>query len=284
MNISFTKIDNGSFTHRLLLSSLAVIVIFMIFIILANRLGIKNQDLINNLTIISSYIVLVNILFPELGQVLKVDFIKSPSIKAILYPFLFMPIIYFACNITRFLPLLYGHDVIPIGKNQVINTYSAFSFGFILYIAVFPAVTEEFLFRFLGFHGIKLVFGKALGYDTKRFTDIYKGKNAKPGIRILFFIPFIIISILEGMYEKLFIEKTKFALLCWIIATSTVFSLSHGPSLGSFYIYFVPGLAFAYFYLRYGLLSSMIAHFSSNYFSPVLWSLITLIIKSFLKN
>ena len=86
------------------------------------------------------------------------------------------------------------------------------------------------------------------------------------------------------MYDKLFIEENKLALLCWALVTSAVFSIGHGPNLQSFYLYFVPGLALAYFYLRYGLLSSIIAHFTYNYFASILWPLINLFFQGYLKS
>lgn len=254
--------------------------IYLALIVITTRVGIKNQELTDTLTIICTYIIFVTITFPELGQMLKEDFIKSSSVKVIIYPFIFMPIIGFLCSIIRFLPLLYGYDIIPIGKNQVVNTYPAFSFGVIIYMALFPAITEEFFYRFLCFQGIKFGLGKTLGSDDEIITCMYRKITKRTIIKILFFIPFII----EQMYHKLFIEKKNLALLCWALVTSAVFSMAHGPNLQSFYIYFVPGLVFAYFYLRYGILSSMIAHFSINYFSPILWPLVNLLFKGYLNS
>ena len=202
--------------------------------------GIKNQELTDTLTIICTYIIFVTITFPELGQIQKEDFIKSNSVKVIIYPFILMPIICFVCSIIRFLPSLYGYDIIPIGKNQVVNTYPAFHFGVIIYMALFPAITEEFFYRFLCFQGIKFGLGKTLGSDDEIITCMYRKITTRPIIKILFFIPFII----EQMYHKLFIEKKKLALLCWALVTSAVFSMGHEPNLQSFYLYFVPGLCF----------------------------------------
>lgn len=78
---------------------------------------------------------------------------------------------------------------------------------------------------------------------------------------------FIGLGIVQTIITASQVITTKYVKLFnffWIIIISTIFSLLHGPDWLSFPVYFISSMAFSLFYLKYGLMASILVHSSGN--------------------
>ncbi|AGL00327.1 CPBP family intramembrane glutamic endopeptidase [Desulfoscipio gibsoniae] len=58
--------------------------------------------------------------------------------------------------------------------------------------------------------------------------------------------------------------QAVFLIGAWVVATSTIFALLHGPEPAAFAIYFISGVVYSIVYLRYGVLASLLVHAAGN--------------------
>lgn len=265
-----TWLYKRTLSTRAIISLGLVLTFYLALLIFTLKCGIKDMYFTETVTIIFSFLILSFITFPELGRALKNDFVKSPSLKVIILPLILMPLLDIAILFLRLIPTLYGHEAIQIGASQGINTYNNFSFQLLIYIALLPALLEELFYRFIGFHGLRVALKNYVNIDKPIFTEFCRTTKTRPFLKIIFFVPVLIFAIIEYCYNSLYVKNNKVAILIWVILTSYLFSIAHGPSGLSHILYFIPGVAFAYFYLKYGLLSSIVAHFTGNYFSSII--------------
>lgn len=59
-------------------------------------------------------------------------------------------------------------------------------------------------------------------------------------------------------------RQAVFLIGAWVMVTSSVFALLHGPEPASFVIYFIPSLVYSLVYLRYGVFASLFVHSAGN--------------------
>jgi hypothetical protein len=71
-----------------------------------------------------------------------------------------------------------------------------------------------------------------------------------------------------------FIQKNKYYLTVWLLVITTWFAVGHGSDITNFHSYFIPGLFFGIFFLKYGFLSAWLSHATFNAFSGIAWSII----------
>lgn len=182
---------------------------------------------------------------------LKKRFISYPDLsKVILIPILVGYLLSFLTYVNVYVFLLSGIEP-TVGSGQYNEDLQYFpsSLNF-LFLGFFPAVNEEFMFRFFTYSGLFLLLVNFVGtpYNKsffKSFKDWY-------------------IKICEKIYIELFVNNNRFYLAGWLIITSTLFSLMHGPTVTNFHYYFIGGLVDGILFLRYGLLASIISHATFN--------------------
>lgn len=165
---------------------------------------------------------------------------------SICIPILVSIITEFVLNLLRFVPYWLGYDVINPGKNQVTTLNDFTATGLLFSVSVIGPFSEEFLFRYLPYGGLSLAFA---------------GMSKE-------------IKWLKNIYDALFINKNPKYIWAWIIITNIVFAMAHGPDILSFPLYFIPGIVFSLFFLRFGFLAAWISHGASNLFSGIAFEII----------
>jgi hypothetical protein len=78
---------------------------------------------------------------------------------------------------------------------------------------------------------------------------------------------YFLVKVASFLYHNLFIEHNRWFLFGWLVITSSLFSLGHGPSLSLFPNYFIGGFLYGILFLRYGYVSAVLAHFTYNVLS-----------------
>ncbi|MCI0767261.1 CPBP family glutamic-type intramembrane protease [Bacillus sp. TL12] len=220
---------------------LVTFVLLFILLVLADKLsglGISN----NNNAIESLYlfsIVLTGIfIFPTIRKDFQNHFIlnKNKLYVTIGLPILIGILMQFIINFIRFIPIFLGHDMIGIGSGQITYTSDLTKTGFLFLVSVIGPFNEEIIFRYSLYAGIFLALAD---FKTK-------------------------FSWLEKVYNELFIHKSPKYIWGWILVTNVGFALLHGPDISTFYLYFIPGVIDALFFLRFGFLSAWLAHGAFN--------------------
>lgn len=250
-----------------ILNVLVVTSAIILFFTLLINTGLISKDVqcLSIPSIVYLIIILGYIFKPQIYHTFKKEFIKSQSIKVLVVPLVMAPfikiIVLLAYNIFNNLS----------ESTETINTKHGWvTLSYAIYYCLAPAVVEEILFRFVGFNGLR-VFVENLISKTV-INDKYGGENI-----IRFICTNIIDStnkLLTFIHNKLFIKRDIIAMFVWIMLTSYLFAQGH---TGYFFIHFVAGVLFAILYLKYGLLSSIIAHFLGNYscaYFPYIWNLL----------
>ena len=194
------------------------------------------------------------VIFPQLIPMIKKEFVKSESIKVILVPIFLTIIVDYIIELSRYFPILIGGEMIKVGTDQVISHLKNYTISSFIFMGLYPAVLEEFLFRFVPFCGIKLFFQNALLFIYELTQDLRNKKIVK-----------VLYKTLNNIYIDLYVKKQSPLLIILIVIISTAFSLIHGTDITNFYCYFIYGLLFCYYYLKYGYLSCVIGHAIGNY-------------------
>ncbi|MFJ5717295.1 type II CAAX prenyl endopeptidase Rce1 family protein [Neobacillus sp. NPDC093127] len=199
--------------------------------------------------------------FPNLRK----DFFKRFWAKdnltySICFPILVSIFLVFLINIFRLVPLMFGSgSVVGVGKGQYIEEADLSLLGGLLFHAFFPTFSEEFLFRYLCYGGLFVFFTYTIlqkpGNDNSQRTTKFE-------------------RCVDWFRTKLFVEKNKYFVLSWLLIITTWFAMIHEPDITNFYGYFIPGLVFGIFFLKYGFLSAWLSHASFNALSGVAWTII----------
>lgn len=208
---------------------------------------------------------------PSLRKVFLNQLTTSGSSKVIFIPILICSTLGYIKELTRYIPLLFNSSYVSVASGQAIDNTGMFTISSFVFIGFFPGFNEEFIFRFLSYSGLKMMLTEIQFFLKSMST--YKNTFSRFNLYIC--------KKLEWFYLKFYIQKDKKFLAIWIVTVSTLFSLSHFPDKTNFYMYFVSGSVYAYLFLRYGLLASMIGHAMHNYFSSFNFWLAGITIKFF---
>lgn len=208
-----------------------------------------------------------------LFSIIRKDFMKRFILKkqlhkVVCYPIIMSIVLVFVINSSRILPIFFGGEPTGVGSNQFTAIDELSPLGRFLFLSLFTGFTEEVLFRYLPF-GVLFVllneFDKASTYSIKENIHVKK-RSAK------------VVDFFIRVKEKLFIEKETSYLFCWVVITSIIFSLAHGPNLTNFHFYFIAGLVNGWFFIKYGFLAAWISHASFNALSgPAMMIIINLL-------
>ncbi|MBU9723651.1 MULTISPECIES: type II CAAX prenyl endopeptidase Rce1 family protein [Bacillaceae] len=171
--------------------------------------------------------------------------------KVICYPIFLSLFLVFVINASRFVPLYYGGEIIGVGSKQGTDFNELSTVGKFLLVSLFTGFTEEVAFRYLAFGGLFLFLNQLVAPLPHHHKS-----GSKP--------PFKVIEFLIELREKLFFKKNKYYLFSWLLLTSSIFAFAHGPDITNFHLYFLPGFAFGWCFIRYGFLAAWICHASFN--------------------
>mgnify|MGYP003774297981 CR=1 FL=1 len=144
---------------------------------------------------------------------------------------------------VSFIPTWMGGDMIGPGSGQFVPQPHLSRMGTVILVSVIAPFLEEVLFRYIPY--------AALLWGTNRAK---KHSN-----------------ILSKLYFNLFIEKNNKYVWGWILSTSFVFAMVHGPNVLNFWFYFIPGVVLAWLFLRYGFFSAILAHSVFNLSSDIIF-------------
>lgn len=214
------------------------------------KLGLTDSDIQRTLGTFIFLSLFIVITLPIFIPMIKREFVRSHSAKVILVPIFLTIIVDYLIELSRYIPIFWGRDFVRVAEGQVINELPQFSITSFIFMAFFPAVLEEFVYRFLPFGGMKAILEVVIAKDYKQSNL----ENTSYLYRISSFI-----------YDVIFIRKNKLILGILIILTSTLFSLLHIPDITNFYAYFISGVLFCFYYLKYGYLGAIVGHAMSNY-------------------
>ncbi|MDH4620192.1 CPBP family glutamic-type intramembrane protease [Brevibacillus sp. AY1] len=177
--------------------------------------------------------------------------------KVICYPILVATFCAFFINGIRFLPLLWGGEIVGVGSGQYVNDGTLSRLGELLMISILPTFSEELLVHYMPYGGLFLFLNMLL-------DDTVVGNRRKYRMH----------QRIEKFMDALFVRRDKRYLLTWLILISTGFSLMHEPTAESFPLYFIVGFIDGVFFLRYGFLAAWISHGVFNAFSGIAWEMI----------
>ncbi|WP_409346939.1 CPBP family intramembrane glutamic endopeptidase [Paenibacillus sp. MBLB4367] len=201
------------------------------------------------------------LLFPDIRKHFFDQFLKnSHKYKVIIFSIIIGVTENLLIDLSRFIPLMFGNEMIGVGKHQYTSDLNYFpeSLDF-LFLGLFPGFTEEFIFRFLPYT-LLFIFLSNLRLNKKIDVQEFKtNKDSKIQIQLR--------RIIDNIYMGFYIEKKFSYLLVWIILVSIMFSLAHGPDYKTFYLYFVGGVINSVLFLRWGFLAAMLSHAAFNTFS-----------------
>lgn len=264
---------------RIIISLFYYFIICILCIIILSRLGVDFKEYGNDLLFLYLILFLLFLFYQSLDNkiffYLKKEFIKSKSLYVVTLPIIMALLENIIIYISRYIPLCWGGDVIGIGLNQAIISLKMCTLEFWICNCIFPALNEEIMFRFFMYIGLFIIINN-ISRDNWNLKT-----NSKLNNNYFIMTIYKINNCLSGVKNDLFIEKKSYAVIGWIIVTSTLFALAHGTNITNFYMYFIPGALFAMLYLKYGLLSSMLCHMLSNYFSPIVHHILLVILKCF---
>ncbi|MBE7121983.1 CPBP family intramembrane metalloprotease [Bacillus cereus] len=151
-----------------------------------------------------------------------------------------------AFNFARFIPTWMGGEMIGVGSGQFTTSEVLSEMGERILVSIIIPFNEEFLFRYVPYAAI--LWGANI---AKEHSNIFK-----------------------KLYFNLFVEKNTKYVWVWILSTSFVFAMIHEPSVLNFSFYFIPGIVYAFLFLRYGLFSAILAHSSYNLFSGIIFEMV----------
>jgi len=146
-------------------------------------------------------------------------------------------------NFMTFIPTWMGGDMIGVGSGQFVPQPHLSRMGTVISICIIGPFLEEVFFRYIPY--------TALLWGTNRAKEHS--------------------NILNKLYFNLFIEKNTKYVLGWILSTSFVFAMIHGPNVLNFWFYFIPGVVLAWLFLRYGFFSALLAHIIFNLCSEIVF-------------
>lgn len=247
------------------LISIPIMLIFL-FINARFNLGISEADI--DIFLLPFLMLLYFwMIFPQLRKDFREQFIKVKSLDRIIaLPILVAILELVLVYLYFYLPVLFGGETIPLGKDQYTGHQELSTAGDILLTGVLGPFSEEFLFRFFLIVYLPYVF---LYYTFVKEPFVPKSdKNNKIAATFLFLERHA-----NKIYYQAFRAKNKKLIVSWVIVCSFLFAIAHGPNIYSFALYFVPGLLYSYLFLRYGLLASWIGHGTSNILSPYINSI-----------
>lgn len=189
---------------------------------------------------------------PTLWNFFKENLKKAKSYKSLLIPIAAGFIMMYLFYLLRYISFLIHGMSEFINVDLLISKLPVLSLERLVFTGFFPAYNEEFLFRFLLYF---IVFNILLsGSEKTNKTSIGIGINL--GDRVS-----VIVDKLDNLLP--YTKETR-----WAVVSSLVFTFSHSPQMGDFYVYFFGGLVFSTLFLRYGFISSVICHAFSNCISP----------------
>lgn len=187
-------------------------------------------------------IVSVILIYPKLRNDFFQRFIlnKENFHQAVCYPILAAIGLTFLINLLRFIPYWMGKgELIGIGSNQVTAIPELTQSGYMVGAVIMGPFTEEFIFRYLLYGGVLLLLQSSIVHS----------------------------KILQNFEYHLYINRTGKYVWSWILISNVIFAAFHGPNLLNFWIYLIPGMVAAWFFIKYGFLSSWISHSMFNLFS-----------------
>ncbi|QEL82475.1 CPBP family intramembrane metalloprotease (plasmid) [Bacillus sp. JAS24-2] len=228
-------------------------VLLFFILVLADKLtglGLSNNN--NAIDNLFSFSVLLAVIFifPIIRNDFKNRFILHKNkYLTIGFPILIGILIQFIVTSICFIPTVLGQDMIGIGSDQITYTSDLTKTGFLILVSVIGPFQEEFVFRYLFYAGIFL----ALANFKVKF------------------------SLVEKIYNPLFIHKNPLYIWGWILVTNLGFALLHGPDVSNFHVYFIPGIIDALLFLRLGFLSAWLAHGAFNLCSMTVFSIVSII-------
>lgn len=196
--------------------------------------------------------------FPKLRKELLTNFIDKKNLTfAICVPILTSIVLVYIINGLRLVPVFLGEDVVGVGSAQYIEEAKLNTIGSLLFHAILPTFSEEFIFRFMAFSGVFLLIQPFICEEdtTSNIQNSFQRK-------------------IKVFSDNLFVKKKNQYIFIWLFIVSVIFAQIHGPDITNFYIYFIPGAFFGYFFIRYGFLSAWIAHGTFNALSGIAWSTI----------
>ncbi|MBZ0312402.1 CPBP family intramembrane metalloprotease [Clostridium butyricum] len=268
------------FIVKIIIAVVCYCITCIIFIFILTKLEVDFKEYVNDLEYL--YIVILAFLFfnsnaedSGIFMYLKKDFVKTKSLYVITLPIIIALLENIITDISRYIPLYWGGTIINIGSNQAIINLNTCTIEYWICFCIFPAFNEEMIFRFFMYRGL-LLFLNGYNIDKLEIKD-----NDHFIKKIASKINRFVCKCMNKVKNDLFIEKKDYAVIGWIIVTSTLFALAHGTDFTNFYMYFIPGTLFAMLYLKYGLLSSMLCHMLGNYSSPIIHYCFKLILKNF---
>ncbi|MEC0035205.1 CPBP family intramembrane metalloprotease [Bacillus cereus] len=145
-------------------------------------------------------------------------------------------------NFVDYILVWMGGDMIESGSGQFVPPSETLSaMGAVILVCVIGPFLEEVLFRYIP------------------YTTVLWGANRAKEHSI----------ILNKLYFNLFIEKNTKYVWGWILFTSFLFAMVHGPNILNFWVYFIPGVVLAWLFLRYGFFSALLAHSIFNFYSDI---------------
>jgi membrane protease YdiL (CAAX protease family) len=247
----------GAFRIVAFCGAILLIIFILSFMNISFKMGVDDILMVN--TIYLLFFVLMFFIFNKKvrAEFLKV-FIRKEAINGVVIAALVTMFLEIIINMIRFIPYIFGHDVLGPGKGQYVPDDALTEFGVILYIGIITGFTEEFIFRFLGYSGLGIVLYKIVDLVVTKSID---KKTSR--------VSLMIATICENIHDKLFVQKSKKYLFYWLMIISFLFAMVHLPSVLSFPLYFIPGLFFGFLFLRYGFLAAWIAHALGNIYSPL---------------
>ncbi|USP55942.1 hypothetical protein J2N67_006191 (plasmid) [Bacillus thuringiensis] len=153
-------------------------------------------------------------------------------------------------NFARFIPTWMGGEMIGVGSGQFTSSEILSEMGERILVSVIVPFNEEFLFRYVPY--VVILWGTN---SAKEHSNVF-----------------------NKLHINLFVEKNIKYVWGWILSTSFAFAMIHDPSALNFSFYFIPGIAYAFLFLRYGLFSAILAHSLYNLFSGIIFEMVKLVV------
>ena len=226
-------------------------------------LGLSDNE-INNFFMPLFVLLYFFLFFPDMRKSFLKHFIKTKSLDKLIALPILLAIVDLVLSYTyMFLPVFFDKNPIMVGTNQYIAPEQLSYLGKIMLKAFIGPFNEEVIFRFLFIFFIpyKFLYNsfiKEVAYNIRPYNQFTNKQSS------------FIDRIGESIYYKAFYFKDNKIIILWVIFISTLFSLGHGLVVYSLPLYFFSGLIYSYLFLKYGLLSSWIAHGFGNALSPII--------------
>jgi uncharacterized protein len=239
------------------------LVLMISYLNLSLNLGISEGDFqiffMPSLTLLYFFLI-----FPQLRKGFSKFFIRVKSLdRLIALPILIAIMELIFMYTLVYLPVVFDKEVIAIGKDQYVPHKELSSLGQTFLLGVIGPFNEEVFYRFILLYFLPYSF---LYFNFIKNPITIKDNKSKRLTKPFHFFE----KIPKWLYYRGFYFQDKKLIGIWIIIVSAFFSFSHGPDVNSFAIYFLPGVLYSYLFLKYGLLSSWIAHGFGNALSPII--------------